>query len=182
MVTTIPAETRELWKQLMDKLVKPDFQSMMKRYVGMELPEDLQLDDDQNYADLAQPEIETLAQQAVDTPSLLQAELDWLVTTEAQKGYNFGHDLAKRDHGFSLLPTLLDAQRNPGENASTAFLGGYFSVLFKSDTDLWETQLDALIDDAKLRFLIPEITSRSGLTDRAGITYSRPCKKRHHRH
>ncbi|MDE0041014.1 MAG: hypothetical protein OXT74_03195, partial [Candidatus Poribacteria bacterium] len=37
----IPVETRELWKQLMDKLVTPDFQSMMKRYVGMELLEDL---------------------------------------------------------------------------------------------------------------------------------------------
>lgn len=165
----ITAETRELWKQLMDNIVTPDFQSMMKRYVGMELPEDLQLDDNQNYADQARPKIEKLAQHATDNPSLLQSELNWLVTTEAQKGYNFGHELAKRDQGFSLLPVLLDAQRNAGEDASTAFLGGYFSVLFESDTDLWETQLDALIDDAKLRLLIPELTNRSGLTDRAGL-------------
>ena len=165
----IPVETRELWKQLMDKLVTPDFQSMMKRYVGMELLEDLQLDDDHKYADQAQPKIETLAQQAVDTPSLLKSELDWLVTAEAQKGYHFGHELGKRDDGFSLLPMLLDAQRNAGEDASTAFLGGYFGALFESDTLQWETQLDALIEDAKLRLLIPELTNRSGLTDRAGM-------------
>ena len=153
----------------MDKLVTPDFQSMMKRYVGMELLEDLQLDDDHKYADQAQRKIETLAQQAVDTLSLLKSELDWLVTAEAQKGYHFGHELGKRDDGFSLLPMLLDAQRNAGENASTAFLGGYFCALFESDTGQWETQLDALIEDVKLRLLIPELTNRSGLTDRAGL-------------
>ena len=164
----IPAETRGLWEQLMDKLVTPDFHSMMKRYVGMDLLED-EFDEDGNHVDRAQPRIEELAKRALDNVNLLQPELDWLVTTEAQKGYQFGRELAKRDHGFSLLPMLLDAQRNADEDASTAFLGGYFSVLFESDTDLWETQLDALIDDAKLRLLIPELTNRSGLTDRAGL-------------
>ncbi len=174
----ISTETRELWKQLMDKLVKPDFQSMMKRYVGMELLEDLQLDDDQNYADLAQPKIETLAQQVVDTPSLLRAELNWLVTTEAQKGYHFGHELGKRDSGFSLLATLLEAQRSAGKNASAYFLGGYLRAVFETDPSLWEMQLDALIDDAELRLLIPELTYRSGLTNRAGLRLLELAKDR----
>lgn len=165
----ITAETRELWKQLMDKIVTPDFQSMMKRYVGMELLEDLQLDDDQNYADLAQPKIETLAQQAVDTPSLLQPELEWLVTAEAKKGHDFGHQVGKRDNGFTLLSDLLEAQRRAGENASAYFLGGYLRALFETEPSRCEAQLDALIDDAKLRSLIPELTYRSGLTDRAGL-------------
>ncbi len=164
----IPAKTLELWEQLMDKLVTPDFQFMMKRYVGMALLED-EFDEDGNQVDRAQPHIEELAKRALDNAILLQSELDWLVTTEAQKGYYFGRELAKRDDGFSLLPMLLDAQRNAGENASTAFLGGYYSALFESDTGLWETQLDALIDDAKLRLLLPELTNRSGLTDRAGL-------------
>ncbi len=174
----ITAETQELWKQLMDNIVTPDFQSMMKRYVGMELPEDLQLDDNQNYADQAQPKIETLAQQAFDTSSLLQAEIDWLVTTEAQKGYHFGHELGKIDSEFSLLPTLLEAQRRAGENASAYFLGGYLRALFDTDPSLWETQLDALIDDEKLRLLIPELTYRSGLTDRAGLRLLELAKSR----
>ena len=173
----IPAEARALWEQLMDELVTPDFQSLMKRYVGMELLEDLQLDDDQNYADLAQPKIETLAQQAVETPSILQSELDWLVTAEAKKGYDFGYQVGKRDNGFSLLSELIEAQRRAGENASAYFLGGYLCALFEAAPSLWEAQLDTLIDDAKLRLLIPELTYRSGLTDRAGLRLLKLAKR-----
>ena len=174
----IPAETRELWNQLMDKLVTPDFQSMMRRYVGMELLEDRQLDDNQNYADLAQPKIETLAQQAVDTPSLLQSELDWLVTTEAKKGYDFGYQVGKRDNGFTLLSELLEAQCRASKNANAYFLGGYLRALFETEPSRWEAQLDALTNDAKLRLLIPELTYRSGLTDRAGLRLLDLAKRR----
>lgn len=174
----LPAETRGRWEQLMDELVDSDFHSMMKRYVGMELLEDLQLDDDQDYVDRAQPKIEALAQQVVDSPSILQSELDWLVTTEAAKGYDFGYQVGKRDNSFTLLPVLLEAQRSAGENASAYFLGGYFRSLYETDSSMWETQLDALINDAKLRLLIPELTHRSGLTDRAGLRLLNLAKNR----
>ena len=163
----ISTETRELWKQLMDKLVKSDFHSMMNRYVAMDFVED-EFDKDGNQVDGAQPHIEELAKRSLDDLNLLKSELDWLVTAEAQKGYHFGHELGKLDDELSLSSVLLDAQRNAGENASTAFLGGYFGALFESDIGRWETQLDALIDDTKLRLLIPELTNRSGITDRAG--------------
>ena len=174
----IPVESRVLWKQLMDKLVTPDFQSMMRRYVGMELLEDRLLDDDQNFADLAQPKIETLSQQAVDTPSLLQSELDWLVTAEAKKGYAFGYQVGRRDNGFTLLSELLEAQRRAGENASAYFLSGYLRALFETEPSRRDAQLDALINDAKLRLLIPELTYRSGLTDRAGLRLLDLAKRR----
>ena len=126
-------------------------------------------DEDRNHVDQAQPRIEELAQQAVDTPFLLQSELGWLVTTEARKGYQFGHELGKRDDGFALFPTLLEAQRNADENASIYFLGGYFRAIFDKDVLHWEEQLDALIDDSTLNVAIPELTNRSGMTDRAGL-------------
>ena len=81
-------ETRQRWEQLRDELVSPDFHSLMQRYVGLDLLED-KFDEDRNHVDQAQPWIEKLAQQAVDTPSLLQPELGWLVTMEAQRGYHF---------------------------------------------------------------------------------------------
>ena len=159
--------TRQRWEQLRDELVKPDFHSMMQRYVGMDLLED-KFDENRNHVDQAQPWIEKLAQQAVDTPSLLQSELYWLVTTEAKKGYQFGHELGKRDDGFALLPTLLDAQRNAGENACVYFLGGYFRAIFDSNVAEWEKQLDALVADTILNIAIPELTNGSSMTDRAG--------------
>ena len=139
----LPPKTRQRWQQLMDELVGSDFHSLMQRYVGLILLED-KFDEDRNYVDQAQPQIEKLVQQVVDTPSLLQPELDWVVTTEAQNGYDFGCELGKRDDGFTLLPTLLDAQRNVGENASIYFLSGYFRAIFDENVLQWEEQLDAL--------------------------------------
>ena len=164
----LSAETRQRWEQLRNELVGSGFHSLMQRYVGMDLFED-QFDEERNYSDQVQPEIEKLAQQAVDTPSLLQPELGWLVTMEAQRGYHFGHELGKRDDGFCLLPILLTAQRNASENTSVYFLSGYFCTIFDRNQLLWEEQLDALVDDTTLNVAIPELTHRSGLTDRAGL-------------
>ena len=164
----LPAKTRQRWEQLMNELVGSDFHSMMQRYVGMDLLED-EFDEDGNHANQAQPRIEKLAQQAVDTPSLLQSELHWLVTSEAQNGYKFGYELGKRDDGFTLLLILLDAQRNAATNANVFFLGGYFRAIFDKDQSLWEEQLDALIEDTKLNIAISDLTRYSGLTDRAGL-------------
>ena len=161
-------ETRKDWQNLLDDLVSPHFQSMMLRYVGMDLLED-KFDENRNYVDKAQPRIETLAQQAVDSSVLLQSELSWLVTTEAKKGFHFGYELGKRDDGFSFFSAVLEAQRNAGENSNTAFLGGYFRACFELDRALWETQIDALIDDTVLKLVIPALTSRSGLTDKTGL-------------
>ena len=164
----LPVKTRQRWEQLMNELVGSDFHSMMQRYVGMDLLED-NFDENRNHVDQAQPRIEKLVQQAVETPSLLHSELGWLVTAEAKKGYQFGHELGKRDDGFALLPTLLDAQRNAATNASFSFLGGYFRAIFDKDQPLWEEQLDALIKDTKLNIAISGLTRCSGLTDRAGL-------------
>ena len=164
----LPLETRERCEQLMAELVPPDFHSMMQRYVGMNLREDLHRDENGTYIDEAQSRIETLAAQAAANPHLLKSDLDWLVTSQAIKGYQFGEELGKRDGKFSFLPSLLDVQRNADRNASVAFLAGYFRAIFDSDPALWETKLDALIDDTQLNRLIPELTSRTGFTDRAG--------------
>ena len=164
----LPAKTRQRWEQLMNELVRSDFHSMMQRYVGMSLLED-EFDEDGNHANQAQPRIEKLVQQAVDTPSLLQSELYWLITSEAQNGYRFGYELGKRDDGFTLLPMLLDAQRNAATNANVSFLGGYFRAIFDKDQSLWEEQLDALIEDTKLNIAISGLMRCSGLTDRAGL-------------
>ncbi|MYG07932.1 hypothetical protein F4167_15235, partial [Candidatus Poribacteria bacterium] len=163
----LPIEIRQRFERLRDELVGSDFHSLMQRYVGMDLLED-KLKENEDGADRVQPHLEILAQQASEDPTLLQAELSWLVTTEAKNGYKFGYELGKIDKGFCLLPTLLDAQRNASDNASVYFLGGYFRVIFEKDLAQWEKQLDALIGDTTLNLTIPDLTHRSGLTDRAG--------------
>ena len=163
----LPAKTRQHWEQLMEEIVGSDFHSMIQWYVGMDLLED-QFDEDANHVDQAQPQIEKLAQQAVENPTLLQSELSWLVTTEAKKGYDFGYELGKGDDAFAFQHTLLDAQRNAEEDASVSFLCGYFRAIYEKNVTQWEEQIDALADDPILHAVIPDLMRYSELTDLTG--------------
>jgi len=67
------------------------------------------------------------------------------------------------------LPGLLEAQRNATDNSSVFFLGGYMRVLFEKNQAQWEEYADLLAQDEILRTWLPELTWRSGLTDRGGL-------------
>jgi len=67
------------------------------------------------------------------------------------------------------VPTLLEAQKTAGTNATVSFLGGYFRALFEENQSEWEKQLDTLAIDVQLRVWVPELTWRSGMTDRAAL-------------
>jgi hypothetical protein len=163
----IPPEVRKRWEKLKSDLEPRDFHSMMTRYVALNLLED-KFDQNENYVDQALPKIQQLAEQAISSPELLKPELKWLLTGEAQRGFEFGFELGKRDKDFSLLPKLIDAHRNhQGENISGFFLGGYFRAFRQSSEERWEKILDDLREDDKLRVFIPELSWRSGLTERS---------------
>ncbi len=164
----LTTETRQHWEQLKLKLTGSNFTSLMKRYVGMDILED-KFDEEGNQIDQTQSKIEDLVQQAIKNKDLLQKELHWLVTTIAKNGYRFGYALAKNDKNVSLLPTILEVQRNAVKNADVCFLGGYLRVLFEQDRERWENQLDALVEDKNLNTWIPELTWRAGMSDRAAL-------------
>ncbi len=164
----LPAEIRQCFEELRDELIGSDFHSLMQRYVGIDLVEDLLLEDREG-VDKVKPHLESLAMQSIDNPDLLESELSWLVTTEAKNGNKFGYELGQRDNSLSLLPTLLDAQRNAEDNASTYFIGGYFHAIFDRDLTQWEEQLDNLCEDTTLVTIVPSLTHYSGLTDQAGL-------------
>lgn len=159
-------EMRERWRALRDSLLGAGFHALMERYVAMDLLED-KFDDEGKHTDKAGPKIDELAGQVLDDPALLDAELPWLVTSAAKNGFRFGYSVGKKDRNWSLLPRILDALRNAGENRSAFFAGGYFRALREHDTELWERTLDGLTRDQHLRESLPELTWRSGPSDRA---------------
>lgn len=165
---SLPQESKQRWERLKAEVTGSGYSSLMRRYVGMHLLEE-QFDDREHRVDLVQPRIEELAQQSVDDEALLRPELAWLVTADAENGYGFGYELGKRDQRFALLPALLEAQRHAVKNPSAYFLGGYFRALFEKDKQKWEEQLDVLCEDSALGPLVPELTWRSGVTDRAAL-------------
>ena len=164
----LPSEALERLEKLRDELIGNDFPSLMRRYVGMNLFLDRH-DVESKGTSQTESKIAELAQQAIENIDLLQGELTWLVTTEAQNGYLFGYELGKRDKERSLISTLIEAQRRAVNNASVYFLGGYFRTIFEQDQPRWEGLLDILADDKTLNRGIPELTWRSGMSDRAAL-------------
>ena len=159
------AERVEAWEQLRRTLVKGDFSSRIRRWVGMDLLSD-KFDESGGRADRAEPEVEVLAEAVVQKPELLDRELGWLTSGAAANGFNFGYALAKRDSDCSVLPKLLDAQRRAAPDGGAFFLGGYFRAFGERDRRLLEAQLDEAAEDAALRVHVPELTWRTGLNDR----------------
>ena len=161
-------EVRKRWERLRAELTGKDYSSRLKRYVSMDLLTD-KFDEDGKRVDQVQYQIEKLAQQSIKNSEQLKVELSWLMTAEAENGYLFGYEVGKRDTDFSLLPTLIEALKSTKDNVSAYFLGGYFKALFEKDPELWENRLDVLAEDQALNTWVPELTWRSGITDRSAI-------------
>lgn len=172
------ATPRRKWEQLAADLIGNDYSSQMERYVAMDLLED-HFDEKGEYVDQAQPHIEELASQAIETPTLLFGEINWLVTKHARSSYRFGYELGKRDIEKALLNSILEAQSEAGEDADLSFLGGYVKALAERDQEEWESLLDKLVHSPIQRAWVIELTWRSGaLTERASqrvIGLTRVC-------
>lgn len=164
----MPEEDRLAWEALKNDLTGEDFHSQIERYVRMDLFED-KFDKDGNQIDQARPHIQKLALQVFEEPSLLDDELEWLVTSKAERGFPFGYELGRRDSEFLLLPVLIQALEEATHDPSAFTLSGYFHALYELDVELWETELDSLAAKERLAAWIPEITWRSGMSDRAAL-------------
>lgn len=163
----LPPELRTKIQKFKDQLEGTDFPSQLKRYVGMDLLED-RFDEEGHEADFGEKRINELAQEAARDKTLLTPELDWLVTSAAENGLNFGYQLGLADQTFELLPLLVQSHRDAREKTNVYFLSGYFRAVSERNQSKWEEALDKIALDSKMRAWTPELTWRSGpLTDRA---------------
>lgn len=159
----LPPDVISKWEEIRDSIVGSDFGSQLKRYVGMNVFED-HIDHEGNTTDVARDRIGTLAREAAEEPVLLESEFTWLTTEKAVRGVEFGFDLGSIDTENSFLPILIEKQKL-GDNR--AFLGGYFAALLHRDVDLWESAVDKIACDDETVSWVPELTWRSGITNRA---------------
>ncbi len=155
-------ETKGKWERLAEELSGDDFSSRMERYVAMELLED-EFDEEGQQVNQAQPHIMELASLAVETPLLLSAELNWLVTKRASSGHRFGYELGKRDLDKVFLKPILDAQTGAGDDADLSFIGSYFRALSEREPNKWESLLDTLAQCPSRAGWVVELTWRSGI-------------------
>ena len=154
----------EEMQKLQSDITGNDFHSLMRRYVGMDIQMDWFGETKNNQARVK--EIDDLATLSLD-PDNLEPELNWLVTKKAKHGFKFGYELGKKDAGNLLLPSILNALRNAEDEGSGFFVGGYLSSIYEKDTEKWESELEKIYNDSALCRFLPEITWRSGMSDRA---------------
>ncbi|TAK23119.1 MAG: hypothetical protein EPO26_09740 [Chloroflexota bacterium] len=162
----LPEELRTRWSAFEERLIGHDFPSLLRRYVRMQLIEDLRGNDEGGGVNW-QTQVDQLAANAVRQPELLTPEFDWLLAESIPNGTYFGYALGVRDESVMLLPLLVSGLKSRLFDRSAFVLGGYFRAVFERDGDRWERELDALAADEQLAVLVPIITCRSGLTERA---------------
>jgi len=155
------------WTKLKEELTGNDFPSLLKRYVGMSLLFEDDIDRDGLPIGEARNQIQQLAKDAIKNPALLRSELTWLLTDQANKAYFFGYELGKKDEILSLLPNLLKFIESKEEPINYSLINGYFRSIFERNREEWEKILDDLYKQEKYFELVFQLSQRSGVTDRS---------------
>lgn len=161
----LPADLKAKIETLKQELIGNDFNSQIKRYAGMQLFED-EYDEDGNPTNVREQKVAELAAQAIANPNLLEPELAWLTTGEAQNGYEFGYHLGALDDKSSLFPRILETMKANGKSATDYFVGGYLKARMEKDPAEAEALIERLSKDDSLYTLIIGIIWRSGLTEK----------------
>lgn len=168
---------KQEWEKLKEEITGQDYHSLLQRYVGMNIVED-SFDKDGNRINTLPSKIEELSQKGIEDPKVLEKDFHWLVTTEANNGYLFGYELAKRDEGFHLLSEIIKAQRAVSNNPSAFFLAGYMRFVFETNLAVWEQVIEDLANDKDLSIWVPELTGRVGsISDSAALRVLRVIKE-----
>ena len=158
----LSSEARSAWEELHASLTEVDFHSRLRRFVGTALISD-QFDEAGERTDRKQIVVAGLAEAAIHNLVLLRPELPWLVTSEAEDGYRFGYELGKRDVESSLLPGLLDAQKEAGGGGSLMLLSGYLRAVSERDVAKCEDLLEGLVKNKNTASWVFELIWRSGI-------------------
>jgi len=161
----LPPQTKEKIELIKASIIGDDYSSMMKRYVGMFLIEDLF--DEQGKRTDDSDKIDMLVINSLKHPELLEGELPWLVTSENNREHLFGYELGKIDKEHALFPLICKYQLEVKAQANLSFLGGYLRATFENDRYFWESHLDYFASDKEFCIRVPELTWRSGMSDRA---------------
>lgn len=158
----LSSDARSTWEELHASLAEGDFHSRLRRFVGTALISD-HFDEAGERTDRKQIVVAGLAEVAINDVALLGSEFPWLVTPEAEDGYRFGYELGKRDFESSLLPGLLDAQKEAGGAGSLMLLSGYLRAVSERDVAKCENLLEGLLENKNTASWVFELVWRSGV-------------------
>ncbi len=160
-------ETITKLEKLQDTLVGSGYESLVRRYAGMNIIEDTYGDDGKR-SDIKTKILEDLAKESLLNTGEFKNLLPWLVTKDAENSYSFAFQLGKFDNDYQLLDLIVSSTKSADpETSDVQFLAGYLQPLRAKDESKWEEILDLLSEDSTIQKHVPRITWLSGMTDRA---------------
>ncbi|MDQ3750220.1 MAG: hypothetical protein M3367_14590 [Acidobacteriota bacterium] len=165
------AGVKQKWEDFNKEIAPKDFSSLLQRYVALDIHIEKYSEETGFATDLTKPIIEDLAQQALDNPASLKAEIDWLITEKAKRGYDFGYALGQKDKSFTLLLELIQVHKDKIKESeiNLGLLGGYFRALREVSEESWESILDTLAKGEQTKIFIPALSQMSGLTEKGAV-------------
>ena len=187
-------EAAAAWRGLVERVYdKSDYGSRMRRFVGMNIAADIE--PRRGGAGEGPPErdeqVKRLAAETIRRGGLPAGVAEWIFRPGAHGAAPFGGELGRQDLAFALLGHLVeaasDAMASPPPAAGRPpraaparpdmLLGSYLAHAFERDPNLWEETMDSLAGNPRLAPLVPQITWRSGLSDRAWDRVAGLCRR-----
>ncbi len=156
----LPEATVEKVDQFKGKIVGNSYHDLMVRYVMIDLIEDRLRD----RKILVNDKIRELSIMAIDDPELLENELSWLITSQAENAYFFGRMLGNSDKTNKWLDKIIQLI-NGSKGTSTLFYSGYFAELKIRDELLYRATVTNWVNGNIPPTTITEIIWRSGASD-----------------
>ena len=187
-------EAAAAWRGLVERVYdKSDYASRMRRFVGMNIAADAApvrggAGEGQSERD---EQVKRLAAETIRRGGLPAGAAEWIFRPGAHGAAPFGGELGRQDLGFALLGHLVEAAsdamaspppaagrpRPAGPARPDVLLGSYLAHAFERDPNLWEETMDSLAGNPRLAPLVPQITWRSGLSDRAWDRVAGLCRR-----
>lgn len=174
------------WKGLAERAYdKGDYASRMNRFVKMSIAADIAPGRGGAGGPSERDEqIRDLAAETLRDGGLLEGVSGWIFGPDVHGAVQFGDELGRQDDGFPMLRPLIKAASGavgpaPGAGGAAAaggewraaqpdaLLGAYLAHAFRRDPALWEATMDSMAGDPRLAPLVPQVTWRSGFSDRA---------------
>ena len=164
----LPARVKQRWQEIEKEAVGgDDFKARLKRQVTLPAwrlaPK----------SGLSSEPWKPLAEEAVQNPQQLLAQLPWLTTTEAESSAAFGYELGKADREYMFQQAIIEAIESAGASGNQGLLGGYLRAMHDADPPRWLAVIEDLSKRTNTKHLFPGVVMQSGLSDEASAILAR---------
>jgi hypothetical protein len=157
------------------KLDGHDFRTKLRRYVQYGTTDDA-FDDDYRRTNTVDEKLEEVAREGIASPTLLDAELPWLMCEDSSPAFCLAFRLANHDRDRSLLPTLLQAQESLGDKAANSFLSGYLASVHERNPGEWESLILSLAEKPFIQSRFADLAISSGMSDFVATKVAEFCR------